>query len=142
MITLEWGRDLKENMQEATRITLDQVKETLSPMQVRNRHEGYGIAAEGYSGIQAKMKRIKAEMDDFLRLLPDEESDILNIVGSLYNSALEVAVESIKMSTQCQRILDDLYHEERKVTPIEEYLEELNKSDGENDGFEEVTEER
>lgn len=51
MRTLEWNDDLKENMQEASKITLEQLKEQVELSEVRNRHEGYGISAEGYVSI-------------------------------------------------------------------------------------------
>lgn len=69
-----------------------------------------------------------------LKLLPNGEGDILNVVGSLYNSAAEIAVEAIKLAAQSQRILDDLYYGESK-TPIEEYIEGQEAAE---DGFEET----
>ena len=60
----------------------------------------------------------------------------MNVVGSLYNSAAEIAVEAIKLAAQSQRILNDLYYGE-KPTPIEEYLEE-DEADQQGDGFEEA----
>lgn len=133
--TLEWSEDLKRNLQEATKITLEHIKETQELEAVRNRHEGYGIAAEGYAEMVARMKSVKSEMDTFLKLLPNAEDSILNIVGSLYNSAIEVAVAGVALAAQTQRILDDLYYGEQKLTPIEKYIEE---SENNNDGFEEV----
>nr|DAN92329.1 MAG TPA: hypothetical protein [Caudoviricetes sp.] len=133
--TLEWSEDLKRNLQEATKITLEHIKEIQEPEAVRNRHEGYGIAAEGYAEMLARMKSVKSEMDTFLKLLPSAEDSILNIVGSLYNSAIEVAEASVAFASQSQRILDDLYYGEQKLTPIEKYIEE---SKNNNDGFEDV----
>ena len=45
---------------------------------VKNRHEGYGIAAEGYASLQGKMKSTKTDMDDLLKLLPNGDGDVLN----------------------------------------------------------------
>ena len=133
--TLEWSEDLKSNLQEATKITLEHIKETQELEAVRNRHEGYGIAAEGYAEMVARMKSVKSEMDTFLKLLPNAEDSILNIVGSLYNSAIEVAVAGVALAAQTQRILDDLYYGEQKSTISKEYIEETENS---NDGFEET----
>lgn len=139
-VTLESDRDLKENMQATAKFALGQIMEYTHPTNVKNRHEGYGIAAEGYSSLQGKMKSAKTDMDDMLKLLPNGDGDILNVVGSLYNSAVEVAVEAIKLAAQSQRIMDDLYYGTDGKTPLETYLDEDSGSDGqEDDGFEETT---
>ena len=139
-VTLESDRDLKENMQATAKFALGQIMEYSHPSNVKNRHEGYGIAAEGYSSLQGKMKSAKTDMDDMLKLLPNGDGDILNVVGSLYNSAVEVAVEAIKLAAQSQRIMDDLYYGTDGKTPLESYLDEGSGSDGqEDDGFEETT---
>lgn len=138
-VTLESDRDLKENMQAAAKFALSQIKTYQNPTNVKNRHEGYGIAAEGYSALQGKMKSAKTDMDDLLKLLPNGDGDVLNVIGSLYNSSVEVAVEAIKLAAQSQRIMDDLYYGESRPTPLEEYLEE--KTEGQqddNEGFEEA----
>lgn len=93
-ITLESDRDLKENMQATAKFALGQIMKYQHPTKVKNRHEGYGIAAEGYASLQGKMKSTKTDMDDLLKLLPNGDGDVLNVIGSLYNSAVEVAVES------------------------------------------------
>ena len=90
-ITLESDRDLKENMQATAKFALGQIMEYQHPTKVKNRHEGYGIAAEGYASLQGKMKSTKTDMDDLLKLLPNGDGDVLNVIGSLYNSAVEVS---------------------------------------------------
>ena len=102
-ITLESDRDLKENMQATAKFALGQIMEYQHPTKVKNRHEGYGIAAEGYASLQGKMKSTKTDMDDLLKLLPNGDGDVLNVIGSLYNSAVEVAVESIKLGQRRHR---------------------------------------
>ena len=134
--TLESNRSLKDNVQTIIKFALGQMMKYEHPEQVRNKHEGYGIAAEGYSALGQKVKMANGDMQTMLKLLPNGESDILNVVGSLYNSAAEIAVEAIKLATQSQRILNDLYYGERP-TPIEEYLEE-DAADREEEGFEEA----
>lgn len=138
-VTLESDRDLKENMQAAAKFALNQIKEYQNPTNVKNRHEGYGIAAEGYSALQGKMKSAKTDMDDLLKPLPNGDGDVLNVIGSLYNSSVEIAVEAIKLAAQSQRIMDDLYYGESRPTPLEEYLEETTeKQQDDNEGFEEA----
>lgn len=131
-ITLESDRDLKENMQATAKFALEQIMEYQHPTKVKNRHEGY-------ASLQGKMKSTKTDMDDLLKLLPNGDGDVLNVIGSLYNSAVEVAVESIKLAAQAQRIMDDLYYgESGKPTPMEEYLDEQEAGESEDDGFEEA----
>lgn len=138
-VTLESDRDLKENMQAAAKFALGQIMEYTHQTEVKNRHEGYGIAAEGYSALQGKMKSVKTDMDDLLKLLPNGDGDVLNVIGSLYNSAVEVAVEAIKLAAQSQRIMDDLYYGESRPTPLEELMDaEDDEQEDENDGFEEA----
>ena len=67
-ITLE-----SENMQATAKFALGQIMEYQNPTKVKNRHEGYGIAAEGYASLQGKMKSTKTDMDDLLKLLPNGE---------------------------------------------------------------------
>lgn len=138
-VTLEIDRNLKENMQAVAKFALGQIMEYTHPTEVKNRHEGYGIAAEGYSALQGKMKSVKTDMDDLLKLLPNGDGDVLNVIGSLYNSAVEVAVEAIKLAAQSQRIMDDLYYGESRPTPLEELMDaEDDEQEDENDGFEEA----
>lgn len=138
-VTLESDRDLKENMQAVAKFALGRIMEYTHPTEVKNRHEGYGIAAEGYSALQGKMKSVKTDMDDLLKLLPNGDGDVLNVIGSLYNSAVEVAVEAIKLAAQSQRIMDDLYYGESRPTPLEELMDaEDDEQEDENDGFEEA----
>lgn len=133
-LTLESERSLKDNVQKVIKFALEQIMEYDHPEQVRNRHEGYGIAAECYSSLQGRVKAANGEMQTMLKLPPNGEGDILNVVGSLYNSAAEIAVEAIKLAAQSQRILDDLYYGESK-TPIEDYIEGQEAAE---DGFEET----
>lgn len=133
-LTLESERSLKDNVQKVIKFALEQIMEYDHPEHVRNRHEGYGIAAECYSSLQGRVKAANGEMQTMLKLLPNGEGDILNVVGSLYNSAAEIAVEAIKLAAQSQRILDDLYYGESK-TPIEDYIEGQEAAE---EGFEET----
>ena len=140
-ITLESDRDLKENMQATAKFALGQIMEYMHPTKVKNRHEGYGIAAEVYSALQGKMKSAKTDIDDLLKLLPNGDGDVLNVIGSLYNSSVEVAVEAIKLAAQIQRIMDDLYYGESRPTPLEELMD-ADEQEDENDGFEETEDDK
>ena len=133
-LTLESERSLKDNVQKVIKFALEQIMEHNHPEQVRNRHEVFGITAECYSSLQGRVKAANGEMQTMLKLLPNGEGDILNVVGSLYNSAAEIAVEAIKLAAQSQRILDDLYYGGSK-TPIEDYIEGQEAAE---EGFEET----
>lgn len=134
--TLESDRSLKDNVQTIIKFALGQMMEYNHPEQVRNKTVSHMRDAEGYSALGQKVKMANGDMQTMLKLLPSGEGDILNVVGSLYNSAAEIAVEAIKLAAQSQRILNDLYYGE-KPTPIEECLEE-DETDRDGDGFEEA----
>lgn len=137
-LTLQRDRDLKENVQLMVRFALQQILDEDFPDPVKNRHEGYGIAADKYSALGGSMKSIQDDMKTYLKLLADEGNSTLNTVGSLYNSAVEAAVKSIRLAAETQRILNDLYYGEQK-TPLEEYIEEQDP-DSEEDEFSETGE--
>ena len=137
-LTLQKDRDLKENVQLMVRFALQQIMTEDMPDPVKNRHEGYGIAADKYSALGGSIKSIQDDMKVYLRLLADEGNSTLNTVGSLYNSAVEAAVKSIRLAAETQRILNDLYYGE-KSTPIEDYIAETETKEAE-DGFSEAGE--
>lgn len=60
-LTLESERSLKDNVQKVIKFALEQIMEYDHPEQVRNRHEGYGIAAECYSSLQGRVKAANGE---------------------------------------------------------------------------------
>lgn len=128
-LTLENDRSLKDNVQNVAKFALGQIMRYDSPSAVRNRHEGYGIAAEYYVYLRRNVKTIEADMKSMLALLPNDEGNFINICGSLYNSAVEIAVSAIKLAAQSQRILENLYDSET-WTPMEEYLDKPAGEDG------------
>jgi len=132
-ITLDSDRSIKDNLQEVARFDLGKFVQEKDPATVKNRHEGYGIAAEMYSALQRNEKAVGIEMKSMLSILPNGEGDFMNICGSLYNAAIDVAVSAIHLASQSRRIMEDLYDSE-PVTPLEEYAASLQ----EDDGFEET----
>lgn len=56
-VTLESERSLKDNVQKVIKFALEQIMEYNHPEQVRNRHEGYGIAVEAIK-LAAQSQRI------------------------------------------------------------------------------------
>ncbi len=127
-LTLESDRSLKDNVQNVAKFALGQMMRYDRPGMVRNRHEGYGIAAEYNVSLHRDIKAVEVDMKSMLALLPNDEGDFINICGSLYNSAIETAVSAIKLAAQSQRILEDLYDSETR-TPLEDYLDETESTD-------------
>ncbi|MCM1412335.1 MAG: hypothetical protein NC305_17590 [Lachnospiraceae bacterium] len=121
-LTLEIDRSLKDNVQNVAKFALGQIVRYDHPSRVRNRHEGYGIAAEYNVSLHRDIKAVEVDMKSMLALLPNDEGDFINLCGSLYNSAIETAVSAIKLAAQSQRILEDLYDSETR-TPMEDYLD-------------------
>ena len=131
-LTLDSEKSLKDNLQEVARFALGKEVQEEHPCQVRNKHEGYGIAAKRYSALVRAEKAVSTEMKTMLSLLSNDEGTFINICGSLYNSCIDAAMAAIKMAAQSRRIMEDLYGE--NVTPLEEYMDSMNE-DG-DDGFE------
>lgn len=133
-MTLESERDLKENVQVAVDFACKQLKNQELDT-VRNRHEGYGIAAENWTKLQGATAKIKSDMASFMKVLEATDTEAINAASSLYNSACEMAYEAVRMAAQANRIMNDLYmHQpEPTKTPIEECLE-----DRDADGFSEA----
>lgn len=141
-VRLESEKSLKDNVSKVIQFTFEkrnlEAEENGRPIPaVRNKHEGYGIAAEAWSKIQVKEKDIKNGMGDYLALLQVQGEDAVQQCGRLYDAALNLAIEAIGMAADMNRILNDLYYGVSDKTPLEEYAEELeeNVSEGE---FEEV----
>lgn len=144
-VRLESEKDLKTNLQKVVKFIYDkrnyEAQESGWPLKkVESKHEGYGIAAEAYTKIQAKEKSLNNSMKDFLNLLQSKDADSVQICGTIYNCALELAMEAVGMASDATRVLNDLYYGDR-TTPIEQALAELNaqaEEDAEGDGFEEA----
>lgn len=91
--------------------TYDMLKD-YNPPAVRNRHEAYGIAADNFTRISAKVKSVRNDMDTLLSTLANPNYP----------------------AVEMKRTMNDLYEAERKdetPTPLEQAA-------AENDGFEEA----
>ncbi len=143
-VRLESEKDLKTNVEKVIKFFYDkrcrEARESGWPLkQVESKHEGYGIAAEAFSRIGAKMKALDRGMKDYLLLLQVKGEDGVSFCGNLYSQALELALETIGMAADVTRILNDLYYGCDSRTPIEQALDDL--KDQEDGGFEEVFQE-
>lgn len=127
--TLESERSLKDNIQKIVQFAYQQIMNEELPDPVRNKHEGYGIAAENFTKLQGAMKQANTDMGTFLKLLQSDGADVVSNVGSLYNSACEITMAAITLAAQANRIMKDLYYDRK--TPIEEYLEDSEEQEDE-----------
>lgn len=125
-LRLDYQRNLKDNLVSIIKFAGEQMRQNLSeegrPLKdVESKQEAYGIAAQQYVKVCGKAKVLKTEMDDFLKML-DADGEANQVAGTIYNAAMELAQESILMSAQAARILQDLYYTQPQ-TPMEEYME-------------------
>lgn len=127
--TLEADRSLKDNVQKVIEFAFEQIKFYDKPTPVRNRHEGYGIAAEQFTALEGANKSTKKALEDILKCLPNGEGDFIQFCGSLYAMAANTATCAIRLAAHAQRILKDLYDSE-SITPLQEYADGLEAGDG------------
>lgn len=138
-VRLESEKSLKDNVAKVIQFTYNkrnlEAEENGYPLQpVRNKHEGYGIAAEAWSKVQVREKDIKNGMGDYLALLQVKGEDAVQSCGRIYDAALNLAIEAIGMAADMNRILNDLYYGYSNKTPLEEYAEECEEATA-DDGF-------
>ena len=141
-VRLDSEKDLKDNVSKIILFAYEKRKLEAEEMgnpipAVRNKHEGYGIAAEAWSKIQIKEKDIKNGMGDYLALLQVQGEDAIRSCARLYDAAMNLAVEAIGMAADMNRILNDLYYGVPQKTPLEEYADSLEEDEG-ADEFEEA----
>lgn len=127
-VTLESDKNLKENVAKVIQFTYNkrnkEAEECGRPLPaVRNKHEGYGIAAEAWMKIQVKEKDIKNGMGDYLALLQVQGEEAIQSCARLYDAAMNLAIEAIGMAADMNRILNDLYYGHATKTPLEEIME-------------------
>ncbi len=142
-VRLDSEKSLKENVAKVIQFTYNkrnmEAEECGRPLPaVRNKHEGYGIAAEAWSKIQVKEKDIKNGMGDYLALLQVRGEEAIQSCARLYDAALNLAIEAISMASDMNRILNDLYYGVPDKTPLEEYEEALEEAEKNTDEFEEA----
>lgn len=111
--------------------TYDMLKD-YNPPAVRNRHEAYGIAADNFTRISAKVKSVRNDMDTLLSTLANPNYPAVEAVSSLHNRVSELISLSIVMAAEMKRTMNDLYEAERKddtPTPLEQAAAENNGND-------------
>lgn len=85
--------------------TYDMLKD-YNPPAVRNRHEAYGIAADNFTRISAKIKSIRNDMDTLLSTLANPNYPAVEAVSSLHNRVGELISLSIVHGSR-----DEAHHE-------------------------------
>ena len=76
---------------------------------IKNRHEGYGHAAEGLTRLELSMKRIKDDMKNYLgKLAEPNDSIVKDVAGDIYGHASQLAADAIAMAATAKRIIYDI----------------------------------
>lgn len=128
-LTLDSDRATKDNTEKLISLVFNQQAETME--KIKNKHEAYGIVSEAYQVLKNEAATVKGEMDTFLKILPSDETDTIQIAGTIYAAAQKTAIAAIELAAKCQAIIKDLYY--AKPTPVEDYM--VNSND---EGFEKV----
>lgn len=67
---------------------------------VRNRHEGYGLLAESYMGVNGAMDNVKAAMRDCLKSLSGTDANFQDAASNAFNSLLDACIAVAAMGVQ------------------------------------------
>lgn len=126
---LSLNNNTKDNTEKLISMVYSQQSDTMD--QIKNKHEAYGIASEAYQVLKNEAATVKGEMDTFLKILPSDETDTIQIAGTIYAAAQKTAIAAIELAAKCQAIMKDLYYAE--PTPVERYVADTN-----DEGFETV----
>lgn len=131
-VTLSHEKAIKENVTTTVEFVY---KQNLAKgvEEIKNKHEGYGIAAENHAKLSSNVKNINMDMGNMLKLLPNDSGEFVNATTSLFNSAVETAIAAINLAAESKRIIDDLIYANTDETPIEKMINET-------DEFEEIEE--
>ena len=99
---------------------------------IKNRHEGYGHAAEGLTRLELSMKRIKDDMKNYLgKLAEPSDSIVKDVAGDIYGHASQLAADAIAMAATAKRIIYDIMVEAgNEEYPIEALI---NSTDDDED---------
>ena len=98
---------------------------------IKNRHEGYGHAAEGLTRLELSMKRIKDDMKNYLgKLAEPNDSIVKDVAGDIYGHASQLAADAIAMAATAKRIIYDIMVEAgNEEYPIEALINSTEDDD-------------
>lgn len=72
---------------------------------VRNRHEGYGLLAEGYVSVNSAMDNVKAAMRDCLKSLAGTDANFQDAASNAFNSLLDTCIAVVSMGVQAMNVI-------------------------------------
>ena len=105
-----------------------QVAEAALPM-VRNRHEGYGLLAEAYLGVNGAMDGVKAAMRDCLKALSGNDGNFQDAASNAFNSLLDTCIAAVHMGVQALNVIYSIDGLRRmNPTPMEELAAEMTET--------------
>ena len=117
-----------------------QVAECTLPM-VRNRHEGYGLLAEAYMGVNGAMDGVKAAMRDCLKALSGNDGNFQDAASNAFNSLLDTCIAAVNMGVQALNVIYSIDGLRRlDPTPMEELAAEMTEAVEDADELPEVEE--
>jgi len=72
---------------------------------VRNRHEGYGLLAEAYLGVNGAVDNVKAAMRDCLKALSGTDANFQDAASNAFNSLLDTCIAAVSMGVQTLNVI-------------------------------------
>lgn len=129
---LDTRSDLSRAISEFTTATIASIQTMIqqcgeAPTAVRNRHEAYGVVAEHYARIAAKVKEVGKGCGGLLEILPYKNVDAVETVSSIFNSLTKLSTDTLFAAAEVKRTLNDLYIAENlaaEKTPMEELVDD------------------
>lgn len=98
--------------------------------EVRNRHEGYGLLAEAYLGVNGCLDNVKAAMRDCLKALSGTDSNFQDASSNLFNSLLDTCISAVSMGVQALNVIYKISDiRAASPTPMEEMAQEAGTAD-------------
>ena len=108
---------------------------------VRNRHEGYGLLAEGFVGVKGTMDNVNAAMRDCLKSLSGTDLNFQDAASNLYNALLDTCIAVAGMGVQALNVIYRIQSRPVDATPLEELAAEITEAVEDADELPDVSEE-
>ena len=95
---------------------------------VRNRHEGYGLLADGFVGVKGTMDNVNAAMRDCLKSLSGTDLNFQDAASNLYNALLDECIAVAAMGVQALNVIYRIQCQPTEPTPLEELAAEMTET--------------
>ena len=95
---------------------------------VRNRHEGYGLLAEGFVGMKGAVDEVNAAMRDCLKSLSGTDGNFEDAARNLYNALLDTCIAVAGMGVQALNVIYRIQSRPVYATPLEELAAEMTEA--------------